>query len=524
MHPLSAQLLTQLRGARRRTLALVDDLDEDQLRAPGSGRVAPAHWEVGHVAWFQERWLLRHLARAAPIWPIADALFDPARVEPHQRATLDLPSWIETRRYLEAVFDTASERIARRELDVEEAECIRLALLHEELHSERLCAARQERADPAPYADGDLYALFANALRSGRPVVDERVLRLLEVRLSEELGRQGVLPRPDVRIELVAGRIRVRRRGEELPIDTGILAELAAGALHREMMQRLSTPDRAAFVEFAQSAGGAPGDVSIPGGAFVPGAEQGGPLALDNELGGAPVELAAFRIARAPVTQAEFAEFVDARGYARDEHWTPAGLRWRHASLARQPRDWVRGEGGRWYRRHFDQLLPIAEHHPVVHVNAFEAEAWCRWAGRRLPTEFEWEFAASVDPSTLLHGHLPKKRRYPWGDAEPEPRHAHVELAQAALVDVGGYEDGDSAFGCRQMAGHVWEWTASTFEPYPGFAPGRMPNYSRRAFGTARVLRGGSFASSARLARNTFRGFLAPERRDAFAGFRTCAG
>ncbi|MBK7877721.1 MAG: ergothioneine biosynthesis protein EgtB [Planctomycetes bacterium] len=523
MHPLSAQLLSQLRGARRRTLALVDDLDEDQLRIPGAPHHATLQWSLGHVAWFQEAWSLRHLARTAPIWPIADTLFDSTRIESARRAGLDLPPWIDTRRYADSVLDAVAERITRRELDVEEAECLRLALVHEEQHTERMCAARHAHGQPSPFADGDLYALLANALQSGRTMLDERVLRVLEVRLAEELVRQGMLARPEVRIEVVTGRIRVRRHGVDHPLDASQLAELAASALHREMMQRLSTPDHAAFVECAREAGACAGDVAVPGGAFLPGADRDDPSAFDNELGAAVVDVAPFRIARAPVTQAEFAEFVEACGYDKDEHWSPAGARWRHTTLARHPADWVRGEGGRWYRRHFDALLPLSEHQPMVHVNAFEAEAWCRWAGRRLPTEFEWEFAASVEPATLIQGHLPKKRRFPWGDGAPEPRHAHVELAQAVLVDVGGYEDGDSAFGCRQMAGHVWEWTASAFEPYTGFVPGRMPNYSRRGFGATRVLRGGSFASSARVARNTFRMFLPPDRRDAFAGFRTCA-
>jgi iron(II)-dependent oxidoreductase len=157
-----------------------------------------------------------------------------------------------------------------------------------------------------------------------------------------------------------------------------------------------------------------------------------------------------------------------------------------------------------------------------VNVCLHEAEAYCRFAGRRLPTEVEWEVAASGEPGA--GGRLAlRKRRYPWGDAPPSPGRAHLDFRALHPIDVGALPDGDSAFGCRQMVGNVWEWTASPFLPYPGFSPGPYRDYSFPWFGSHGVLRGGSFATTGRLARSAFRNFYTPDRRDPWAGFRTCA-
>ena len=162
--------------------------------------------------------------------------------------------------------------------------------------------------------------------------------------------------------------------------------------------------------------------------------------------------------------------------------------------------------------------MPLAEHQPVIHVCAHEAEAYCRWAGRRLPTEAEWELAASGLP---IDGH---KRRFPWGDARPTPEHANLDGRAGGCVDVAAHAEGESRQGCRQLIGNVWEWTASRFLPYPGFVVDPYAEYSEPWFATPhRVLRGGCWATRARLLRNTWRNFYTPDRRDVFAGFRTCA-
>jgi iron(II)-dependent oxidoreductase len=151
---------------------------------------------------------------------------------------------------------------------------------------------------------------------------------------------------------------------------------------------------------------------------------------------------------------------------------------------------------------------------PVVHVSWHEAQAFCRYADRRLPSEAEWEFAASWDTGA-------RKRHYPWGSQLPDAARANLESAD--LMSVEACSSGDTASGCRQMIGNVWEWTASTFNPYPGFVVDPYKEYSEPWFGTHKVLRGGSFATTRRLIRNTWRNFYTPERYDVFAGFRTCS-
>jgi iron(II)-dependent oxidoreductase len=261
--------------------------------------------------------------------------------------------------------------------------------------------------------------------------------------------------------------------------------------------------------------------VEVTGGAFLLGAAPDEPFVFDNEKWAHEVTLAPFRLARAPVTQAEFAAFVDDGGYTRRALWSDAGWRWREAAGAERPVYWERSGAG-WLRRDFDRWLPLEPYRPMVHVNAHEAEAWCRWAGRRLPTEAEWEAAAACERGP--EGRLaPVKRRFPWGDVPPSPERAHLDARALHAVDVGACAAGDAACGCRQLVGNVWEWTASEFLPYPGFVADPYEEYSKPWFGTHRVLRGGSFATPARLLRNTWRNFYTPDRRDMWAGFRTCA-
>ena len=271
--------------------------------------------------------------------------------------------------------------------------------------------------------------------------------------------------------------------------------------------------------------GGGPlsGDVEIPGGTFHLGATPDLPFMFDNEKWAHAVEVKPFRMARAPVTNAEFAAFVDAGGYARQECWSYQGWVWKTKARAQQPVYWQHhGQG--WQRRHFDTWVPLEPHAPVVHVNWYEAEAYCNWAGRRLPTEAEWEMAASAEPTPAHGGLSGRKRRYPWGDEPPTPERANLEARFSGCVDVGAFPAGDSAFGCRQMAGNVWEWTMDAFYPFPGYIvdyPYR--EYSAPWFGYRKVLKGGAWATRSRLAYNTYRNFFPPARTDVLAGFRTCA-
>ena len=168
--------------------------------------------------------------------------------------------------------------------------------------------------------------------------------------------------------------------------------------------------------------------------------------------------------------------------------------------------------------------MRLEEHAPCSHVSWYEAEAWCNWADRRLPTEAEWEVAASAEPDPTTGGLAGAKRRYPWGDAPPTAERANLDWRSMGCVDVSAHPEGDSAFGCRQMLGNVWEWTASDFYPYPGFVVDRpYMQYSAPWFGYHKVLRGGAWATRGRLVTNTYRNFYRPHRIDVLAGFRTCA-
>jgi iron(II)-dependent oxidoreductase len=202
----------------------------------------------------------------------------------------------------------------------------------------------------------------------------------------------------------------------------------------------------------AALAGVAPqADVDLPGGRCTLGARPGRAFVFDNEKWAHEVEVAPFRIAVDLASNAEYLAYVEHGGAV--------------------PRYWRKTEGA-WQQRRFDRWLPLAPAEPVLHVSALEADGYCRWAGRRLPSEAEWEFAA----------------------------------ARGAL-----------------RTGRAWEWTASDFLPYPGFSPDPYEDYSRPWFGAQRVLRGASFSTPARLARPGLRNFYAPERADMFCGFRTCA-
>ena len=264
-------------------------------------------------------------------------------------------------------------------------------------------------------------------------------------------------------------------------------------------------------------AGAWPGDAEIAGGKFWLGANPGeGTFVFDNEKWMHRVHVPAFRIARAPVTQAEFAAFVDEDSYGRRDLWSADGWQWRERTGAQAPPYWA-SNGSDWSQRVFDAVQPLAPNAPVIHVNWYEADAWCRWAGRRLPTEAEWECAAATAPGS------PEKRRFPWGMANATAAHANLFGVTGNCADVAAFGEGDSGWGCRQMFGNVWEWTADAFRPYPGFVIDPYKEYSEPWFGDHKVLRGGCFATRAALLRNTWRNFYTPDRRDVFAGFRTCA-
>ncbi|MGH7689663.1 MAG: ergothioneine biosynthesis protein EgtB [Gemmatimonadaceae bacterium] len=238
--------------------------------------------------------------------------------------------------------------------------------------------------------------------------------------------------------------------------------------------------------------------------------------AYDNERPLHAVALAPFEIDVAPVTNGAYAAFIADGGYRRDEFWRPAGLAWRHESRAQAPKHWTPNGDG-WTVRVMDRTMPLPADHPVCHVCYYEAEAYARWAGKRLPTEQEWEAAASYEPSNGA------KRDYPWGNEPPDRTRANIDQLAFGTSSVGAYPAGASPMGCVDMIGNVWEWTSSDFLPWPGFNAFPYREYSETFFGTDyKVLRGGSWATRPGAIRASFRNWDYPIRRQIFSGFR-CA-
>jgi iron(II)-dependent oxidoreductase len=244
-----------------------------------------------------------------------------------------------------------------------------------------------------------------------------------------------------------------------------------------------------------------PRDVTIPGGAYEIGTDTD-PWAYDNERPAHVVELAPYRIDTTAVTNAAYATFVEAGGYDDPAHWTADGWKWRQEAGLTAPQFWAR-HGDGWVRRRFGRTESVPADEPVQHVGWYEADAYARWSGARLPTEAEWEVAAQgtpLAPADLWH----EGRRF-------------------APAPVGTTGDVVSHHGVHGMLGGVWEWTASDFLAYPAFRSFPYREYSEVFFGPEyKVLRGGSWATHPAAVRTTFRNWDFPIRRQIFAGFR-CA-
>ena len=255
-------------------------------------------------------------------------------------------------------------------------------------------------------------------------------------------------------------------------------------------------------------------EVLVPGGPFTMGTSTE-PWALDNERPAHTVDVPAFVIDTAAVTNAEYAAFVEAGGYDDPRWWSEVGWAHRVSAGLVAPQFWERDGSGTWHRRRFGVVEPVPADEPVVHVCFHEAEAYARWAGKRLPTEAEWEKAARFDP---VSG---RSRRYPWGDEDPTPEHANLGQRHLRPAAAGAYPKGASPLGVQQLIGDVWEWTSSGWYPYPGFEVFPYPEYSQVFLGgDYKVLRGGSFGADPAAVRATFRNWDHPIRRQIFSGFR----
>ncbi len=414
-------LSRQLQSARERTRLLTRDLECPQLFGLKLPIVNPVLWELGHVAWFQERWCLRLRADESlseSLLDGADELYDSATVAHDTRWNLPLPSRSATLDYQDRVLERVLARLEREPGNEWFLYFVQLASFHEDMHAEAFHYTRQTLGYPDPL--------------NGAPAAKAKKLE---------------------------------------------------------------------------------GDAEIPGGTYPVGASRNSGFHFDNEKWAHPVELRPFRIARAAVTNQQFLEFVRDSGYRRREWWSDEGWRWKEAARAAAPRYWAEKDGA-WLERRFDKWVKLEDELPVMHVNWHEANAYCRYARRRLPSEAEWEVAASFSGDGA-------RRRYPWGERAGGETPAN--LGGSGRAPVGAFADGDSSMGCRQMLGNVWEWTSSVFGPYSEFVCDPYREYSEPWFGTHKVLRGGSFTTPARLVSNTWRNFYTPDRGDVFAGFRTCA-
>ncbi len=422
--PDEAELAGWVADGCERALQLVADLDDEQLIGPLLPTVNPLLWEIGHLAWFQEKFVLRDACGHDAILPFGDALYDSGAIPHDTRWRLVLPSRKETASYMRTVAGRVAEEVMRADATDVVRHFARYTVHHYDTHTEAFTYTRQGLGYSAPHLPG----------------------------LTDAPAPEG-----------------------------------AGGPL--------------------------PGDAEVDGGTFILGALQSDPFAYDNEKWAHRVEVAPFAMARAPVTQAEFAEFVEAGGYA-DARWWSDGGAWLDSTGATHPLYWRGSAAEGWRRRHFDTWLDLEPHLPVTHVCWWEADAYCRWAGRRLPTEAEWEYAATGGS---------RAGAYPWGDGEPDAETAATDWRGLGPAEVASCAAGDSPSGCRHMIGNVWEWTASDFTGYPNFERDAYFENSEQFFGSRKVLRGGSWATRGRYVRTTMRNYFPPDRRDVLGGFRTCA-
>lgn len=424
-------LTTILHSARQRTLELVDGLTDEQLVGPKLPIVNPTIWEIGHVAWFYEFFILRQEYGHKPLLARGDTLYDSIAIAHETRWDLPVYPLGEMKDYMSAVLDALIGRLDKGLATERDSYLYQFTVFHEDMHDEAFTWARQTLSYPTP------------VFQSG------------------------------------GGRA-----------------------------QRLAT------------SGALDGDAAIPGGAFRLGSAPDDDFVFDNEKWAHEVLVAPFHMARAPVTCAQFAEFVEAGGYETDSLWSEDSLAWRRGAKVRHPVYWKPDGSGGWRVRLFDTWRDLAPDTPVVHVNWYEANAFCEWAGRRLPSEAEWEFAATMRPDGA-NGLT--KARYPWGGDPMTSNHANMDGFGMGCADVADYEAGDNAWGCRQLIGNVWEWTADTFNPFAGFLPDDYREYSEPLFGSTKVLRGGSWVTRSRYVNSRHRNYFPPQRQDIFAGFRTCA-
>jgi iron(II)-dependent oxidoreductase len=421
-----------LEGARRETLALLEGIPDGELELQPAPIVSPPVWDLAHIGYFEELWLVRRLGGLEPLLPAGDRIYDAFAQPRAGRGALPLLTAAEARAYLVRVREQALALLAR----------IEVGSLRPRGHGRLL-------------RDGYVYAMVA-----------QHELQHIETMLATfQLRGDMRLPAPE------------------------------PPPLEREPWCR--------------------GEVLVEGGPFPLGGDH--PWSYDNERPVHTVELESFLIDVSPVSNAEFAAFIEAGGYEQESWWSAAGWRFRLEQDLGHPLFWCRAGDGSWTRSRFGRTEAVPPDEPVQHVSWYEADAYARWAGKRLPTEAEWEKAATWDARTS------RKLASSWGERPWDPALANLGARRFGPAPIGSYAGAASPSGCRQMAGDVWEWTGSSFGPYPGFEAFPYREYSEVFFGDEyRVLRGGSWATAPLVARSSFRNWDYPIRRQIFAGFR-CA-
>lgn len=416
-----------LRAARDRTVTLVSPLDDDEMHQQPIDFLSPLVWDVGHIASFEELWLVRELTGRPSTDPARDELYD----------AFENPRWV------------------RGELPL---------------------LPRQD------------------ALTYLADVRDEALLVLRDTQLA-----------PDAPL-LADGRVHRMIAQHESQHQETMLQALALRSTRYHPAHEPAPTIRRAVDDTDR--------VTIPAGPVTIGTDDHR-WTYDNERPAHRVELPTFALDRFPVTTRRYAAFLADGGYHRPELWSSRGWAWRQETGHEVPQGWEPAADGGWQRRRFGQLEPVDPREPVQHVSSFEAEAFARWAGGRLPTEFEWEKAAGWDPGAG------RSRRFPWGDTAPTREHANLGQRRFGPQPVGSYPAGASAYGVEQLAGDVYEWTSSPFAGYPGFVAFPYREYSEVFFGgDHRVLRGASWAVPGPFARVTYRNWDHPYRRQVFAGLR----
>jgi gamma-glutamyl hercynylcysteine S-oxide synthase len=441
----ATELITALTQARERTLALVAPVADHDLERVHSTLMSPLVWDLGHIAAFEDLWLVHRYGDQPLLHEKLVDVYDAMETPRAHRGKLPFLHAPEAREYLDEV--RARTLAVLDERGPGDGILHEMVLRHEQQHNETM-----------------LQTLQLARLRGYSPPIDPG-------------GGPAPPPGP--------------------PGPPGACAPTPAPPTGLELIE-------------------VPGGTCTIGSAWRPDGGDGETwrdFAYDNERPLHRTDVREFQIGRYPITNATYLHFVEGGGYERREWWSDEGWAWKEEYDITRPGAWTADASGEW---RLGRLTPLDPDRPVVHVSWFEADAFARSHGLRLPTEFEWEKAATWDQESGA------ARRHPWGNDPPTPGvQANVDLLADGPQPAGGYPHGASPYGCLGMIGDVWEWTASEFVAYPGFVAHPYPEYSTPFFGAGfRVLRGGSWATTARVATATFRNWDHPHRRQIFSGFR----